>query len=80
MISHFYLQRSETRTSRHKTSANAYLNEKGISASMRAKYEAMGVDRMNVADVESAFTSQAMMNKVLFDRNQSKRRKDEKEE
>ena len=79
MISHFYLQRSETRSSRHKSSAEAYLNEKGISASMKAKYAAMGVDSASLADVESAFTSQAMMNKVLFDR-QSKRRKDGKEE
>ena len=79
MISHFYLQRSETRSSRHKSSAEVYLNEKGISASMKAKYAAMGVDSASLADVESAFTSQAMMNKVFFDR-QSKRRKDGKEE
>ncbi len=68
MISHFYLQRSETRTERHMRPGADYLNEKGIPAALRAKYAAMGIEASKLADVESAFTSTAMMNKVLFDR------------
>lgn len=68
MISHFYLQRSETRTERHMRPGAEYLNEKGIPAALRAKYAAMGIEASKLADVESAFTSTAMMNKVLFDR------------
>ena len=68
MISHFYLQRSETRTQRHMKPGADYLDEKGIPAALRAKYAAMGIGSSKLSDVESAFTSTAMMNKVLFDR------------
>jgi hypothetical protein len=68
MISHFYLQRSETRTSRQMASAAGYLAEKEISAEMRAKYEKMGINAVSLGDVESAFTSAAMMNKIIFDK------------
>lgn len=68
MISHFYLQRSETRTQRHAASASAYLQEKEISAALRAKYQSMGIDQTNVGAVESAYTSSAMMRKIMYDK------------
>lgn len=68
MISHFYLQRSETRTGRHKASAANYLGEKEIPAELRAKYEKMGIDQASLGEVESAFTSAAIMNKIIFDK------------
>jgi hypothetical protein len=68
MISHFYLQRSETRTGRQKTTAANYLDEKEISAELRAKYEKMGIAGASLGDVESAFTSAAVMNKIIFDK------------
>jgi len=75
MISHFYLQRSETRTKRHQASAEAYLNEKEIPDGLRAKYSGMGVAEARLADVESAFTSSAMMSKVMLDKKLQMRRK-----
>jgi len=75
MISHFYLQRSETRTKRHQSSAEAYLNEKAIPDELRFKYADMGVADARLADVESAFTSSAMMSKVMLDKKLQMRRK-----
>ena len=75
MISHFYLQRSETRTKRHTASGKSYLDEKEISAPLQAKYAAMGIEELKVADVESAYTSSAMMKKILFDKKQQIRRR-----
>ncbi len=68
MISHFYLQRSETRTERHSSSALNYLAEKEIPSTLQAKYEDMGVAEVSVAEVESAFTSSAMMKKIMLDK------------
>jgi hypothetical protein len=76
MISHFYLQRSETRTARHKASAVNYLDEKKVSLKLKLKYKEMNIEKSNLADVESAYTSSAMMNKILYDKSiQLKKRK-----
>lgn len=68
MISHFYLQRSETRTNRHKSSGEKYLDEKGIPDGLKFKYSAMSIEELKLGDVESAFTSSAMMNKIMYDK------------
>jgi hypothetical protein len=75
MISHFYLQRSETRTKRQGLSAKNYMEEKNIPEALRAKYESMGIDSAKLGDVESAFTSSAMMNKILYDKRQNMKKK-----
>jgi hypothetical protein len=75
MISHFYLQRSETRTKRQKASATDYLDEKDISYELRAKYNAMGVEDSSLGDVESAFASSSIINKILIDKKVSMRKK-----
>jgi len=75
MISHFYLQRSETRTKRHSASAMSYLVEKEISDQNKVKYFNMGIDKATVADVESAFTSTVMMKKILVDKKKQIRRR-----
>ena len=70
MISHFYLQRSETRTERHTGKGSDYLNEKLKMSSVRyQKYANMDIEDSNLGEVESAFTSSAFMNKVLRDKN-----------
>jgi hypothetical protein len=80
MISHFYLQRSETRTKRQKASGVQYFAEKEMSASLLPKYEELGLNDANLGEVESAFTSAAMMRKIMYDkRMQTKKKKDEKE-
>ena len=53
----------------------SYLDEKEISAPLQAKYAAMGIEELKVADVESAYTSSAMMKKILFDKKQQIRRR-----
>jgi hypothetical protein len=68
MISHFYLQRSETRTKRHQAGAANYLYEKNISVELQAKYKQMGIDQATLGEVESAYASAAVMNKIMFDR------------
>ena len=78
MISHFYLQRAETRTERHKNKGSDYLNEKLMMDDMRInKYKTMGADDTNLAEVEAAYSSSSLMNKVLWDK---KRRMKEKKD
>ena len=79
MISHFYLQRSETRTKRQKLSGEKYFEEKELALSLKPKYEELGLMNASLGDVESAFTSSAMMRKIMFDKKmQMKKKKDEK--
>ena len=79
MISHFYLQRSETRTARHRKSANAYMKEKGISPEMSEKYEDMGVRDSMLGTVESAYTSRSMLSQVMLRKKEQMRRMKEEE-
>lgn len=60
MTSHFYLQRTETRTKRHSESGMAYAMEKGFT---KEEAEKMGssFEKLSTAEVESAYTSQAFM-------------------
>jgi len=69
MISHFYLQRAETRTARHKKSGTEYAYEKlNMDESRAEKYKNMGIDDANLSDVEAAYSSSSMMNKILWDK------------
>jgi hypothetical protein len=74
MISHFYLQRTETRTARHVSSSNAYLDEKSISADAREKYQTLGSAEASLAEVESAFTSRSMLSQVMLSKKEQMRR------
>ncbi len=68
MISHFYLQRVETRTQRHMGSSFGYMAQKGISPQTMNKYSAMGAGEMNVSEVESAYVSRGMMSRVMWEK------------
>ena len=69
MISHFYLQRAETRTERHKGEGSSYLSEKlSMDSNRWNKYKKMGVDDANLAEVEAAYSSSSVMNKILWDK------------
>ena len=69
MISHFYLQRAETRTARHAKSGAEYANEKlNMDQYRKEKYMNMGIDDANLSDVEAAYSSSSMMNKILWDK------------
>jgi hypothetical protein len=73
MISHFYLQRSETRTARHRQSGRDYCAEKGISPSLRKKYEYMGASESSLGDIESAYSSSVLWNRVFVEKKQHDR-------
>jgi len=65
MISHYYLQRTELRTTRHRGNADTYFAEKemAMTADMCADY-----DDLCLADVESAKPSAAFMSNVIIEK------------
>ncbi|MBI2898858.1 MAG: hypothetical protein HYY17_01600 [Planctomycetes bacterium] len=66
IVSHYYLQRTETRTNRQKGAAKEYLAEKGIVAAQAA------AEGLEAGAVESAYTSTGFLGKILIKRQQSK--------
>jgi hypothetical protein len=62
MISHYYLQRTECRTARHRQSAAAYAAEKDVVLSERLRTATAG---MSLGEVESAATSARFMANVV---------------
>jgi hypothetical protein len=75
MISHFYLQRTETRTARHAAPSAEYLKQKGIPKDLMYKYQQMGTDTLDTGSVESAYTSQTMITSVLLSKRKHDRRR-----
>jgi len=71
MISHYYLQRTEERTARHRGKAEAYFAEKGVDmpCAMMADME-----DLSVADVESAKPSAAFMSNVIIEKKRRQRK------
>jgi hypothetical protein len=72
MISHYYLQRTETRTARHTTSWKAYAADSG--ASELARLDPSQFARLNTAEVEAAYTALSFMKRFITS---SKRRRKE---
>lgn len=68
MISHFYLQRTETRTKRHELLGSRYMDEKGIPRRLRAKYLAMGIEEMKLGEIEAAYTSSSALRQILIEK------------
>lgn len=64
MISHFYLQRSETRTARHAAPSTDYLMAKGVQD--MARFKELDTDSFPTSSVESAYTSYAMIKAVML--------------
>ena len=76
MISHFYLQRTETRTERHRSSSANYVSSKlDMSDARRAKYAAMGYETSSLGEVESAYSSSALMGSVMMKKSLQKKKK-----
>jgi len=81
MISHFYLQRAETRTARHAKSGAEYANEKlNMDEYREEKYKNMGIENANLSDVEAAYSSSSMMNKILWDKKRKMAELEEEDE
>jgi hypothetical protein len=78
MISHFYLQRAETRTQRQQSKGTDYLFEKGINPALKQKYTNMNMDAQCLGEIEAAYSSSAMLKKVIWDKRKTKKI-DEKE-
>lgn len=66
IVSHYYLQRTETRTQRQKGAGKDYLAAKGI---VNAQAAAEGLD---AGEVETAYTSTGFLGKILVQRQQNK--------
>jgi hypothetical protein len=63
MISHYYLQRAETRTVRHAKNWKAYAAEAGaVGLAATAPQE---FNDLRVADVEAAYTSLGVMSRMI---------------
>ena len=76
MISHFYLQRTETRTERHRQSSSDYMSEKlRMSPGRTAKYAMMGANDSTLGEVESAYSSSVLMSKVMYEKSIRKKKK-----
>ena len=69
MISHFYLQRTETRTERHRRTGSDYMEEKlRMNSARREKYRRMGAEFSSLGEVEAAYSSSALMGKVMYEK------------
>ena len=72
MISHYYLQRTELRSRRHRAPAMAYAAEKGVD--LDAASAAMAAD-LNLSEVESASSSARMMANLVAHKKRLEREK-----
>jgi len=68
MISHFYLQRTETRSQRQSSSSSNFMKEKGIKPKSMRKYAEMGFEEVSLGEVESAYVSSGMTTQVLLEK------------
>lgn len=75
MISHFYLQRTETRTQRHARPSRDYLLEKGLGTEDIGRYEALGLGKLSLGQVESAYSSRGMLARVLLEKQRQLKRR-----
>lgn len=75
MISHFYLQRSETRTARHAAPSMDFATMKGIPPEAIERYRRMGAADITTGDLESAYTSTAMIKAILYRKRQSQQKR-----
>ena len=75
MISHFYLQRSETRTQKQATGASAYAKSQNVSVTTMNMFEEMEQmnPQLNYGVVQSAATSSEFVSRALV--KQKKRNK-----
>jgi hypothetical protein len=72
MISHYYLQRTELRTARHRDGADSYFAEKGMAMTPAMSEEYAD---LSLADVESAKPSAAFMSNVIIEKKRRQRQK-----
>jgi len=76
MISHFYLQRTETRSERHRRSSTGYVESKlKMSEKRMMKYASYKTDESSLGEVESAYSSSSLMGSVILEKSRRNRKK-----
>ncbi len=79
MTSHLYLQRSESRSERQAQKSTAYLSQKSVSLEAIGKEVAQELEELSVSEVESAYTSNvAIQRMILEQKKRVKKRKEKK--
>lgn len=66
MISHFYLQRSETRTARHAKPSTEYVMSKGVAEADLWKYRELGAEQITTSQLQSALASQSTIVGIVW--------------
>ena len=67
LTSHFYLQRTETRTKRHAQSATQYAAAKGFSAGMLCEEAEEALANANLTEMQSAYTSARSLTNMVIE-------------
>ena len=76
LTSHFYLQRTETRSKRHQEKGTTYAAMKGMSKESFSDDELEALGDVNTAQVESAYTSaRTLSNMVMEQKKRVEKRK-----
>ncbi len=79
MISHFYLQRTETRDAKQEMKSSNYSSMKGASKGTQAIFEEADMDEdLNYGMVQSASTSTEFVNRALINQKKKFRKKKDK--
>lgn len=73
MTSHFYLQRAELRTERHKKSAKEYATDELKLSPEQMKGMGGKLEGVNLGEVESAYTSQQFIANILVEQQKEKK-------
>jgi len=81
MTSHYYLQRAELRTKRHKMTAKEYVQSEMAFSDKEAEEIEKDLDGLSLGEAESAYsTTQFISNVIVEQQKKVKKRKEKKEE
>ncbi|UCC19325.1 MAG: hypothetical protein JSV62_14670 [Promethearchaeota archaeon] len=81
MTSHYYLQRAELRTKRHKMSAKEYVQSEMAFSDAEAEEIEKDLEGLSLGEAESAYsTTQFISNVIVEQQKKVKKRKEEKDE
>lgn len=75
LTSHFYLQRTETRTQRHATPASAYVGQKGVDLACFDAAEQDALTGTSLAEVQSAYTSARSVTNLIIEQGRRVKRR-----
>ena len=79
MTSHYYLQRSELRTERHKTSAKSYVMADMNFSKEEAEEMAKDLEGLTLGEAESAYSSTQFISNVIVEQQKQVKERKKKE-